>query len=167
MFEKFGEFDSAEELNRAAEAQRKEGDEEALFALAEENGIDREDAEDFMDQCVPVLATTLMAAVGKLKVEAEELKVEGVLMDWTREISIRAMNEVELAEAVRRKGKSLAGYLAKLADEGFIHKAEVHKNIVSMCGSDIKKIVGNNPFYIGVPDKATRNKIMTAYYLGK
>lgn len=35
MFEKFGEFDSAEELNRAALAQRNEGDAEAVRALAE------------------------------------------------------------------------------------------------------------------------------------
>ena len=42
MFDKFGEFDSCEELNRAAAAQFKEGDDEALIALAEENGIDRE-----------------------------------------------------------------------------------------------------------------------------
>lgn len=48
MFDKFGEFDSADEMNRAAAAQRKEGDNEAILAIAEENGIDREDAMDFM-----------------------------------------------------------------------------------------------------------------------
>lgn len=48
MFEKFGEFDSVEELNRAAAGQKAEGDEEALLILAEENGIDREDAEDYI-----------------------------------------------------------------------------------------------------------------------
>lgn len=66
MFEKFGEFDSVEELNRAAAAQKAEGDEEALVALAEENGIDKEDAEDYMDDCADELATPLMAAMGKL-----------------------------------------------------------------------------------------------------
>ena len=30
MFNKFGEFDSADEMNRAAAAQRKEGDNEAI-----------------------------------------------------------------------------------------------------------------------------------------
>ena len=35
MFDKFGIFDSAEELNRAAAAQLSEGDTEALFALAQ------------------------------------------------------------------------------------------------------------------------------------
>lgn len=41
MFDKFGEFDSAEELNRAAAAQKAEGDLEALIALAVGNGIDK------------------------------------------------------------------------------------------------------------------------------
>ena len=44
MFDKFGEFDSVEELNRAAAAQKAEGDEQALVLLAQENGIDKEDA---------------------------------------------------------------------------------------------------------------------------
>lgn len=47
MFEKFGEFDSYEEINRAAKAQLEEGDLEAIKTIAEENGLDPEDAEDF------------------------------------------------------------------------------------------------------------------------
>ena len=49
LFEKFGEFDSAEELNRAAAAQLAEGDIDAIYEIAEENGLDREDAEDYID----------------------------------------------------------------------------------------------------------------------
>ena len=39
MFERFGEFDSAEELNLTAEGLKTEGDMESLLVLAEENGI--------------------------------------------------------------------------------------------------------------------------------
>lgn len=53
MFDKLGIFDSAEELNRAAAAQLGEGDTEALFALAQENGIDREDAQDYANGDMP------------------------------------------------------------------------------------------------------------------
>ena len=60
MFNKFGEFDSADEMNRAAAAQRKEGDNEAILAIAEENGIDKEDAIDFIDGCVAAFVTPLM-----------------------------------------------------------------------------------------------------------
>ena len=45
MFEKFGEFDSWEEINRAAAAQKAEGDYEAIKTLAEENGLDPDDAQ--------------------------------------------------------------------------------------------------------------------------
>ena len=45
MFDKFGEFDSYEEINRAAKAQLEEGDLEAIRTIAEENGLDPEDAE--------------------------------------------------------------------------------------------------------------------------
>ena len=38
MYDKFGEFDSAEELNRAAAAQLREGDTEAIYIIAKENG---------------------------------------------------------------------------------------------------------------------------------
>ena len=38
MFEKFGEFDSYEEINRVAKAQLEEGDLEAIKTIAEENG---------------------------------------------------------------------------------------------------------------------------------
>ena len=48
LFPKFGEFDSYEEINRAAEAQLKEGDKEAIKLLAKENGLDEMDAEDYM-----------------------------------------------------------------------------------------------------------------------
>lgn len=74
MFDKFGEFDSAEELNRAAAAQKEEGDYEAIYAIAKENGIDREDAQDYIDDLVPELASPEMAAYGKLDIEEADLK---------------------------------------------------------------------------------------------
>ena len=49
----------------AAAAQKAEGDREALIMLAEENGIDRDDAQDYLDGAVDELATPLMAAVGE------------------------------------------------------------------------------------------------------
>lgn len=40
MFDRFGEFNSAEEINETAVNLRKEGDTDSLKVLAEENGID-------------------------------------------------------------------------------------------------------------------------------
>ena len=61
MEHRFGIFDTVDELNRAAAAQKAEGDEEALFALAAENGICREDVEGYLDDAAEELATPLMA----------------------------------------------------------------------------------------------------------
>ena len=58
---KFGEFDSAEELNKAAEGFKNKGDLESLYALAEENGISKDDAADYMDGYVDQLASETMA----------------------------------------------------------------------------------------------------------
>ena len=84
LFEKFGEFDSAEELNRAAAAQLAEGDIDAIYGIAEENGIDREDAEDYIDGAAPELCTPIMAALGKLKVEAAELEASCLKEAWSK-----------------------------------------------------------------------------------
>ncbi len=165
MFDKFGEFDSAEELNRAAAAQFKEGDETAIYAIAEENGIDKEDADDYMDGCTEELATPLMAAMGKLKVESEDLKLKGILQDWVDELRSMCAEDIEFAKAVRRKGKDLVGYIAKTAETGYENRAVVDKRIVEKAGK-IKSIVGNHEFSIGIPDKKTRRELARAYYLG-
>lgn len=167
MFEKFGEFDSVEELNEEARKLKEAGDEDRLKELCEENGIDIEDAEDYMDGCFEELTNTSLAAVGKLKVEIKDLKLEKILKDWADELQGECVSSEEMARAVRRKGKNLAGYLAMLADAGFKDKTVVCRKIVDKCSGDLKKIVGSHEFYIGVPDKAERRKIMSGYYLGK
>ena len=167
MFEKFGEFDSVEELNEEARKIKEKGDEDKLKELCEENGIDKEDAEDYMDGCYEELTNTSLAAVGKLKVEVKELKLEKILKDWADELQEECVNSEEMARAVRKKGKDLAGYIALLADAGFKDKTVVCRKIVERCTGELKKIVGSHDFYIGVPDKAERKNLMREYYLGK
>lgn len=165
MFEKFGEFDSPEELNRAAAAQKEQGDEAALILLAEENGIDREDAEDYYDGALDVLATPAMAAIGKLAVESQDLKLGGVLLDWMDELRTMCIEDEAFARAVRRKGKDLASYIALTAEEGYKNRAVVDRRIVDKT-SQIKKILGTHEFSIGIPDKKTRRNLARNYYLG-
>lgn len=164
MYEKFGEFDSFEELNRAAAAQKAEGDEEAIFALAQENGLDKEDVEDYLDGIVEELATVSMAAIGKLKLEKEDLKLGGVLSDWVDELMEMCMESQELAAAVRKKGKDLAGYIAATADSGWKNRVIVDKRIVNKT-KEVKKIIGTHEFAIGIPDRKTRRELARAYYL--
>ena len=166
MFDKFGEFDSAEEINRAAAAQRAEGDTEALMQIAMENGIDKEDAQDYADGIVGELTTPLLAALGKLKVEKDDLKLTGVLSDWVDELNTMCTESPEFALTVRRKGKDLAGYIALTAESGYEHRAVVDKRIVEKT-TTIKRIMGSHEFAIGIPDKRTRRGLAEKYYLGK
>lgn len=165
MFEKFGEFDTPEQLNRAAAAQRQQGDEEALYLLAQENGIDHEDAEDYYDCAVDVLATPAMAAIGKLAVEAAELKLGGILLDWVDELRAMCLESEQFARAVRRKGKGLDGYIAATAEAGYENRAVVDQRIVDKT-KQIKKITRNNEFAIGIPNKKTRRALAKSYYMG-
>lgn len=164
MYEKFGEFDSFEELNRAAAAQKAEGDEEALFALAQENGLGKGDVEDYLDGIVEELATVYMAAIGKLELEKEDLKLGGVLSDWVDELMEMCMESQELAAAVRKKGKDLAGYIAATADSGWKNRVIVDKRIVNKT-KEVKKIIGTHEFAIGIPDRKARRELARAYYL--
>lgn len=161
MFDKFGEFDSAEEINAAAEGQKDEGDEKALYELAEENGIDKEDVEDYLDGIVPELVTPLMAAYGKLKVEAAELKVYEIMEDWVQYIKIRCSEETAMAEAVRKKGKSLKGCIAELLKWSFKNQYTVDSDILKAAG------VNANRCTLGIPGMGRAKMIISEYYLGK
>lgn len=161
MFDKFGEFDSVEELNAAAAGQKEEGDEKALYELAEENGIDKEDVEDYLDGVVPELANALMAAYGKLKVEAEGLKVYEIMEDWIQYIKIRCSEEPAMAIAVRRKGKSLKGCIAELLKWSFKNQYEVDKDILKAAGVNVGRCT------LGIPGMGRAKQIISEYYLGK
>lgn len=80
MFEKFGELNSAEEINRKAEELK--GDIDKLKQFAAENGLEEDDVNDYVDGVITELATPLTAAMGKIKAEKEELELHGVLEDW-------------------------------------------------------------------------------------
>lgn len=160
MFDKFGEFDSADEMNRAAAARRKEGDNEAILAIAEENGIDREDAIDFIDGCVAAFVTSLMAAYGKLDIEAKEMKPYEIMEDWLQYIKLKCAEEPEMAVAVRRKGKSLKGCIAALLEWSMKNQRPVDSEI-------LKAVKINYKVTLGIPGMGRAKKIITEYYLGK
>ena len=166
MFDKFGEFNSVEELNRAAAAQVKEGDEEALVLLATENGLDKEDAEDYMDGVTETLATPIQAAVGKLKVEAEQLKLAGVLVDWKDAIVEMCMDDPKMQEAVRRKGKYLKNCIAELLRFAFENKIQVSEEVVkaTKVTHNGKEEPMRGPVYLGIPNKSEVKKIARKYY---
>ena len=158
MFEKFGEFDSYEEINRAAVAQLNENDDEAIYTIAKENGIDREDAEDFINRVLDDLATPLTAAYGKLQVEAEELEPYEIMADWLEYIKMRCAENSEMALAVRKKGKSLKGCIAALLTWSLKNARPVDPDILKACKINYKVT-------LGIPGMGRAKQIITEYYM--
>ena len=163
MFEKFGEFDSYEEINRAAAAQLEEGDTEAIYAIAEENGIDREDAEEYIDGDAAELVTALMAAQGKLKIETTELQPKEIMADWLDYIQIQCFEDQEMRLAVRRKGKSLKECIGKLVKWSLDHAENVDKDIIKAAGLPSW---AQNGCKLGIPGMGTAKQLIKEYYLG-
>lgn len=161
MYELFGEFDSAQELNMAAEGLKEEGDIANLKVLAQENGLDTEDAEDYAAGDIPELANPVMAALGKLEVENKELKLVEIMEDWLSYIKLQVAENPEMAIAVRRKGKSLEGCIAELLKWSFKNQFEVKKEIVKAAGASAGKVT------MGIPGMGRAKSIIREYYLGK
>lgn len=159
MFEKYGEFDSWEELNKAAEGQKAEGDSKALKELAEENGIDEFDAQDYLDGMTDTLCTPLSAALGKLEVEKKDLKPSEIVTDWIDYIQSYVMEDNQMCLAVRKKGKSLIGCIGKLLKWSFSHKYQVDTRIIKASG------IINSHVEMGIPGMATAKGIIRQYYM--
>lgn len=167
MFEKFGEFDSAEELNAKAAELLTAGDHKSLKELAKENGIEEEDAQDYIDGYAPELANWMMAARGKLELEAKDLELKGILTDWKDAVLDRCLMDERVCRAVRKKGKSLKGCLALFIGYSFDKKEPVSKKILAetTVTHNGKKEKFKGDLYLGFPSKAEMKKLIEDYYL--
>lgn len=167
MFEKYGEFDSAEEMNAKAVELLTAGDHKALRELAKENGIREDDAEDYIDGYADTLANDLMAAEGKLEIEAKDLELKGILLDWKDAVLDRCVMDDRICKAVRKKGKSLKGCLALFIGYSFDKKEPVSKKILSetWVKHNGKKEKFKGDLYLGFPGRAEMKKLIEDYYL--
>lgn len=171
MFDKFGEFDSWEELNLAAEGQKAEGDKNALMELAKENGIDEEDALDFFEGYSGSLCTPLSAAIGKLELEEKELNPQDIMRDWidylksvVQQEYIQYMEQktdnLPICLGVRKKDKTIKGCIGQILKWSFKNMKEVDP--------DIKKAAGvTQNCKLGIPGQLTVRKLIRDYYLGR
>ena len=82
MYDKFGEMSSYTEINELAENLVNEGDVESLHEMAKENRIPEDFVDLYLEGDIPNLCDALTAAVGKLEVEAANLKLTGLMQDW-------------------------------------------------------------------------------------
>lgn len=161
MFERFGEFNSAEEINETAVNLRKEGDTESIKILAKENGIDEDVAEIFIEGTLLYLCNAMTAAIGKIDIESKELKAKEIMADWADYIKARCFEDENMAKAVRRKDKSLKGCIGALLTWSFKNQIPVDKDIMKAAGVTAGRCT------LGIPGIGTAKKIITEYYLGK
>lgn len=150
MYEKFGEFNSVEELNKAADGFKAEGDTVSILELALENGIEEEDAQDFISGESEQFATLAMAAMGKLDVEEKEKNsVSKMALRVVISMIHTIIVEQEMQIAVMKKGKRAKDIVSALEAGAKKHK---NGNIGVSCGTDkqLKDII--RAYYLGTKE---------------
>ncbi|MFW5675792.1 MAG: hypothetical protein ACOCNL_05845 [Acetivibrio ethanolgignens] len=138
MFDKFGEFDSYEELNKAAEGLLKEGDLDSLRVLAAENGLDKEEVEDYIEGMIPELTTIYTAAFGRLAIEQKEIdKMKSLVERMPLQVILDMLKgmatEESVAAAVVKKGKRVSDIYEAMRGEAQKHKSG---SMGVSCGTD-------------------------------
>lgn len=164
MFEKYGNFNSYEEINQKAAELVAASDEQGLVELAKENGLDEMDALDLMDGEVTELCNPLIAAMGKITVESNALKngeKQEIFNDWIDYIEMKIPEDKNLQIAVRRKDKSLIGCLGYILGWSYKHAYEVEQTIIKASGMNMGKVK------LGIPGSGTVKKLIMEYYTGK
>ena len=160
LYSKFGEMGTADEINELAKNLLTEGDKSSIKTLAKENGIPKEYAEMFISGEIPVLCDAQTAAVGKIDVEAAELKPQDIMVDWVEYIKAVCMEDEDMALKVRGKGKSLKGCIGKILEWSFGHQQPVDKDILKAAKISAGKVT------LGIPGQATARKLIREYYGG-
>ena len=125
MYEKFGNFDSVEEINGCAGKLLKDGKNEEVRKLAEENGITEWFTDSYIAGETEELTDWMNAAIGKLDVEAGGHKDRYVPVQPGADYLKRLCIEEQFARRVRRRTKSMEACMAyveertgKLVKEG-------------------------------------------------
>lgn len=160
MFDKFGEFDSAEEMNELVQNLFNEGDIESIKTLAAENGLEGWTVEHYIEGYEQVFVDAAEAAIGKIEIEQKELKSKDIMVDWCEYIKTSSMEDEEMARAVRKKDKSLKSCIGEILKWAFAHQRDVDKDIIKAAGVKASKIT------LGMPGRAEAKKIIREYYLG-
>lgn len=136
MFEKFGEFNTVEELNMAAEGLKNEGDINSVILLAKENGLTEDDARDYADGYSDSLTSEYMMALGRIDIEMEiyKGKPEEHMIKVIGSMAKSVLNDdTALAGRIFSTGKNLNGVVEKLRNIASKNKAG---EMGCACGTD-------------------------------
>lgn len=160
MFDKFGELDSFEEINELADNLFNEGDIDSIRIVAKENGIEEEMVQMFLDGDIPFLCDPLTAALGKIEIEAAELKPKEIMEDWVEYLKRQCGENEQIALQVRRKGKSLKGMIGAILGWSYAHQIKIDDEILELAGVTQRVTLGE-------PGAGRAKKIIKDYYLGE
>ena len=139
LFERFGEM-NLEELNKAAEGLKKEGDLDSLRALAMENGMDPEDVADYVAGDTKQLATLRQAALGRIKVQEEQTEIPrtaaGIIYGMARAMT----TDPEACRAFMKKGSRIDKVWSELEKKA---RDDKQGSVGVACGTDrdLKEII--------------------------
>lgn len=161
LYGKFGELDSADQLNELAGNLLKEGDKGSIGLLAQENGIPIDYVQMFIAGDIPALCDIATAAIGKIEVEAKELEPKDIMVDWVDYIKAVCLEDEDMAKAVRRKGKTLKGCIGKILEWAFKNQQPVDKDIIKAAGVKAGKVT------LGMPGQAKVRELIRSYYGGR
>ena len=177
LFAKYGEFDSAAEINKKAEELFGAGDVDGLRTLACENGIPDDYIEMYIGMEIDQLCDDLTAAVGKIDMEVDEMAPVEILSDWADYIRAQCMDDDLFCRQVRRRGKSLEGCMAEIAiwslinakplpkavTDAMLKAAKEHKSELKAAGIEERWIQYTK---MGAPGSARTRQIIREYYMG-
>lgn len=159
MFKVFGEFDSAEEINMSAEGLLEEGDKENLYILAEENGLDKEDVDDFIDG-MGAFCTPFSVAIGKLNIEKKYAdKDTKMTLDTIAAMAMTLCSDESFAAAVRRKGKNIKEIIGSMESAARKHRKG---SMGICCGTDKQLIAVIKAYYLD--GKEAMDKMIESLY---
>ena len=161
MWDRFGEMDRYQDINELAQNLFNEGDLDSLKAMAKENGIEKDFVDMYLAGDIPELCDVLTAALGKIDVEAAELKPKEIMEDWVEYLRGQCMESELVAYTVRKKGKSLKGCIAALLKWSFGNQQAVDTDIIKAAGVTAGRVT------LGIPGMARAKQIIKDYYMGK
>ena len=132
MFDKFGEFGSSEELNKAADGMLAEGDFDGVKAMAKENGIDDADVDDYIKGDMDTLTTPITAAYGRMLIQKAESKLpEGIKSVIYMVADSLITSKPELFMAKGKRLDEVYGVLREIAEKSKSGSVGV------ACGTDL------------------------------
>lgn len=135
-------MNNIEELNKKAEELKLMKDLKGLNKLCKDNGVDEEDAADYMEGYIENLFTPFIFAMGKLNEEKKKLDLPTEMIYYTDSI-MELAKDPSLATAICSPDKNLVGALGALLKVASKNRKEIPEAIVKAAGYNGKIFTGN------------------------